>query len=332
MSTLVLDRANLIVRNEGSTLMVHQGDNGKSAFPVKLIERVIIQGTSIQIGSGALLRLAEQGASVLFLSPRSTRRIALVLGPAHNDAAIRLAQAGLVGNGEFRQQWSHQIVDRKIARQRRLLCRLRQHRPDCRLRLGDALTTLDALQKKVSEGATTVDSLRGLEGSAAAAYFRGFCSVFPEAANFRGRNRRPPRDPVNACLSLAYTLLHFEAVRAAHIAGLDPLLGFYHRPAFGRESLACDLVEPLRPSADAWIWRLIAERDLRLEHFTQDKGACLLGKAGRGRFYESWERFAPAPRRYLRRTCTGLVRMLREREVPKLEHLLAQGDDDELLA
>ena len=97
-----------------------------------------------------------------------------------------------------------------------------------------------------------------------------------------GRNRRPPRDPVNACLSLAYTLLHFEAVRMAHAAGLDPLLGFYHRPAFGRESLACDLIEPLRPAVDEWIWQQFSPGPLRPEHFSPDKGACLLGKTGRG--------------------------------------------------
>jgi hypothetical protein len=68
---------------------------------------------------------------------------------------------------------------------------------------------------------------------------------------FGGRNRRPPRDPANAVLSLGYTLLHFEAVRACYGAGLDPMIGFFHNLDFGRESLACDLVEPLRPRLDA---------------------------------------------------------------------------------
>ena len=78
-----------------------------------------------------------------------------------------------------------------------------------------------------------------------------------------------------------YTLLHTLAVQACGVAGLDALLGFYHRPAFGRESLASDLIEPLRPAVDLWVWQLLRSRTLGEDHFTQDNGACLLGKAGR---------------------------------------------------
>jgi CRISPR-associated protein Cas1 len=162
-----------------------------------------------------------------------------------------------------------------------------------------------------AEGADAA-TLRGMEGAAARAYFGGLATLFPPALGFEGRNRRPPRDPVNACLSLAYTLLHFEAVRSAHVAGLDPLLGFYHRPAFGRESLASDLIEPLRPEADRWVWEQLRSRTLREDHFSSDKGACLLGKAGRERFYTEWERGAQPLRRWLRARCTRLVRHLRE--------------------
>lgn len=101
--------------------------------------------------------------------------------------------------------------------------------------------------------------------------------MLPPALGFTGRNRRPPRDPANACLSLGYTLLHAEAVTAAQAAGLDPLLGFYHRPAFGRESLASDLIEPLRAEVDAWVAALFRDRALREDHFTRPEspgGAC----------------------------------------------------------
>jgi CRISPR-associated protein Cas1 len=148
----------------------------------------------------------------------------------------------------------------------------------------------------------------------------------PAALHFTGRNRRPPRDPVNACLSLGYTLLHMQAVHACAVAGLDPLLGFYHRPAFGRESLACDLIEPLRPAADLWVWNLLRTRTLREDHFTLDKGACLLGKAGRAIFYAEWERSTPPWRRWLRSQTQMLARSLRQQGQAWLEH---SSDDDE---
>ena len=128
---------------------------------------------------------------------------------------------------------------------------------------------------------------------------------------------------MNAALSLAYTLLHFDALRAAHSAGLDPMVGFYHRPAHGRESLACDLIEPLRPRVDEWIHALFRERVIRGAHFTMDKGACLLGKAGREHFYAAWESFAPLRRRHLRRQCAMLVTALRQPGEP-----FAAGDDE----
>lgn len=131
--------------------------------------------------------------------------------------------------------------------------------------------------------------------------------MLPPALGFTGRNRRPPRDPANAVLSLAYTLLHFEAVRAGHAAGLDPYIGFYHRPSFARASLASDLIEPLRPWLDQHLWRLFAERVLRPEHFTLDRGACLLGKAGRERFYPCYETLIRPARRALRRSARHLA-------------------------
>ena len=82
----------------------------------------------------------------------------------------------------------------------------------------------------------SIASLRGLEGAAAASYFEALSEILPERLHFSGRNRQPPRDPVNALLSLTYTLLHAEAVLALYGAGLDPYVGFYHALDFGRES------------------------------------------------------------------------------------------------
>jgi len=109
-----------------------------------------------------------------------------------------------------------------------------------------------SVSKRLATSIASVDqqdstaSLRGLEGAGASAYFEGFADLLPDRLKFSGRNHRPPRDPVNAMLSLGYTLLHAEAVLALYGAGLDPFIGFHHGLDFGRESLACALVEPLR--------------------------------------------------------------------------------------
>jgi CRISPR-associated protein Cas1 len=320
MATVLLDRSELEVRAIDGALALYENGVRSGTVPIRMIERLIIQGSRTRLDTGVLLKVAESGGTTLLLSPRAGRQVAIVLGPAHNDAAVRLAQAQRVMDTSFCDDWARRIVRSKITRQHALMTSAEQRRPDVRKALFDARVSLDAALLQTGEGQFPPCSrLRGIEGSAARAYFSGYMSLFPPELNFTGRNRRPPRDPVNASLSLAYTLLHFEAVRIAHISGLDPLLGFYHRPAFGRESLASDLIEPLRPLTDEWVWSLFADRTLRGDHFNPDKGACLLGKAGRGYFYAAWERFAPLPRRWLRLRCMALARNMRDQGLPWLE-------------
>lgn len=335
MSLLLLDRAQLEVKTEGETLVLFEAGSRRGTVPIKLIDRCLIHGAQTRLDSGVLMKLAEAGVTTVLMSPRSPRRVAIVLGPQHNDAAVRLAQAARVMNDAWCCQWALAQVRAKLARQRRALGHLQTERPDARKPLFDALQTLDAILKNLNgsgqadEGnlttTPTLDSLRGFEGAAARAYFAGLAGVFAPALNFTGRNRRPPRDPVNVCLSLSYTMLHAQAVQMCITAGLDPLLGFYHRPAFGRESLASDLIEPLRPAVDLWVWELLRERTLREDHFTLDKGACLLGKAGRQIYYAEWEKRNAPWRRWLRSQTRVLARSLRQQG----EAWLVQDDRDE---
>jgi CRISPR-associated protein Cas1 len=312
MATLILDRSDLELRCDGSAaLAVYEGGERRGSVPLKLIERVILQGT-VRLDTGVLGRLAQAGVPTILLGARSSRRVATLVGPAHRDASVRLAQFQRALDADWCAAWSRRLVLRKARAQLRLLRRALDERPDARKPLFDAIESIEAVVRSLSgDPGIAPDRVRGFEGACAAAYFRGYCALFAKSLEFRGRNRRPPRDPANAALSLAYTLLHFDAVRAAHAAGLDPMVGFYHLPVHGRESLACDLIEPLRPHADAWVRMLFGSRVLRAEHFSIDKGQCLLGKAGRERFYAAWESHASMPRRWLRRQCAVLAAALR---------------------
>lgn len=319
MATLVLDRRDLELRLDGAALALYEPEGRRGTVPLKLLDRLILQG-DIRLDTGVLTRLTESGVAILMLSKRQSRRIAVVLGPQHQDATVRLAQAQRVLDVDWQQIWARHLVWSKVVGQRRVLNQAMTQRADVRKPLFDAHRCLGVTLGKLQEqGALSTDSLRGIEGAAARAYFEGYAALFAPSLNFTGRNRRPPRDPVNACLSLGYTLLHFDAVRAAHVAGLDPLLGFFHRPAFGRESLASDLIEPLRPRLDVWVWTLFRERSLRVEYFSEDKGACLLGKAGREIFYAGYESASKSWRQALRRRCQSLAAALRKEGAPFVE-------------
>ena len=331
MANLLLDRAELDIRSEGEALALYEGGQRRGTVPVKLVDRCVIHGARTRLDTGVLMKLAEAGATTVLMSPRQSRRVAIVLGPWHNDAAVRLAQAARVMDPQWSMRWATALVRAKLQRQAKTLRSLQAHRPDARKPLFDALAQIKAgvagLTNRRAETVPADDefatsamaTLRGVEGAAARAYFAGLAAVMPPALGFAGRNRRPPRDPVNAGLSLGYTLLHAQAVQACTTAGLDPLLGFYHRPAFGRESLASDLIEPLRPAVDLWLWELLRSRSLRDEHFTLDKGACLLGKAGRSIFYAAWEAAAPPWQRWLRAQTRHLAATLRAEGEPWLD-------------
>lgn len=312
MATVYLDHSGLELRPDGEALALYENGTRLRSLPLKLLDRVVVQG-ELALTAGVLTRIVDTGASVIFLSKRNSRRVASVLGHPHQDARIRLAHFSAALDNDFRPRVAAGWVRIKLRGQRRVLLDALQRRPDQRKALSDALRTLDNCLEQVPRvTASGVSSLMGIEGAAAAAYFPAFVTLFPDSLGFIGRNRRPPRDPVNACLSLVYTLIHHEAVSIAYAAGLDPYIGFLHAPAYGRESLACDLVEPLRPIADAWVQSLFRERSMRAEHFNEDKGACLLGKAGRAHFYAEYERFAVAQRRHLRRLARALVNALPE--------------------
>jgi CRISPR-associated protein Cas1 len=324
--TLYLDRKGLELRLDGAALALYEGGSRLRTVPLALLKRVVIRAETA-LSSSVLGALAEAGCMAVVLSGRHGRRLAVVQGRAHNDAALRLAQYRQSQEPGWRLTWSRRFIGAKVTRQQRFLERVRAVRTDRSKPLFDALQSLQPLRARLTGVESSLDSLRGLEGAAQAAYFRAYTSLFPESLGFANRNRRPPRDPVNACLSLGYTLVHFEAVRAAYAAGLDPFIGFFHELTFGRESLACDLIEPLRPRVDAWVWEMFRARALRTEHFTLDKGACLLEKAGRARFYQHFEAFLRPAANRLRGYCRLLARVLRS-QAPALPAI--EEEEEEL--
>lgn len=310
MGTLYIDRKDIELRPDGNCLAIYERGERQRSVPAGLLERVVVHG-SARFTSGLLGWLSNHGVGLVVLSGWDSRQVAALAGTPHADARRRIAQCRMYLDEGWRRRWSRALVKAKLKGQRRLLLKARLSRPDASKELRDAAATLeDLLGKLAAEPGAALPTLTGWEGAGAAAYFEGYCRLFAPALQFRGRNRRPPRDPVNACLSLAYTLAHFEAVRAAQTVGLDPYLGFYHEIAYGRESLGSDLIEPLRPRVDEWVWGLFRERELRVEHFRQDGAACLLMKAGRRHFYEAWEGFVRPVRGALRRTCRLLLRAL----------------------
>ncbi len=296
MTSLYVDRRGVTLKADGEALAFYENDERVGTVPLAPLARVFLRG-DVTLSSSLLGKLGERGIGVVVLSGRKAEPTMLLARP-HNDAARRVAQYRLSQDAEFCLRFSRGVVAAKLRSQAEFLAERRDEDPRSRYVLTHSLQRLESAIASASEQ-TSAASLRGVEGAGAAAYFEGFGDLLPERLKFRTRNRRPPKDPVNAALSLAYTLLHAEAVMALYGAGFDPFIGFYHALDFGRESLACDVVEPLRVEVDRHLLGLFRSEKLRADHFSMVDGACLLRKAGRACFYAEWEPLAERLRRRL---------------------------------
>lgn len=296
MTSLYVDRRGVVLKADGEALVFYENNERIGTVPLAPLSRVFLKG-DVTLSSSLLGKLGERGIGVVVLSGRKSLPTLLLARP-HNDAARRLAQYRCSLDADFCLRFSRAVLESKLRSQAAFLAARRDSEVHSRYLLSVALRRLEASIAAVDQQ-HSIAALRGLEGAGAAAYFEGFRDLFAERLRFVGRNRRPPQDPVNAVLSLGYTLLHAEAVLALYGAGLDPFVGFYHAVDFARESLACDVVEPLRVEVDQHSLMLFRTEKLRFDDFTQTSGGCLLGKAGRSRFYAEWEPLAERLRKQL---------------------------------
>lgn len=285
------DGIHIVAQQEGAKIGVHgkemrvtdrDGALVKSV-PLANVESLSILG-AVQITTQAIHALADLHLPIAFLS--SSGRLVAMVDPLDSvSAAVRQAQVRRLDRDEDRLALARALVSAKIANQRTLL--LRNHAALS----GDVAAEL-AKEARNAARADSVESVRGHEGQAAAIYFRHFSGMVkgPPAAAFdtHGRKRRPPPDPVNACLSLAYAMLTHECVAALRLARLEPSIGGFHVSRPGRPALALDLMEPFRPLiADSLAISCFNRGELTEGHFLQTASGCSLTDAGRRSFFNA---------------------------------------------
>lgn len=259
--------------------------NGSVAKTVPLanLESLSLLG-SVQITTQAIRALADMNTPIAFLSPAG--RLVAMIDPLDSvSAEVRRAQIRKLDRTEVCLELARALVSAKIVNQRTLL--LRNHSS---LPAGVAADL--AKEAKNATQADSVDSVRGHEGQAAAIYFEHFSGMFkgPLSVEFdaNGRKRRPPPDPINSCLSLAYSMLTHECVAALRLARLEPSIGGFHVSRPGRPALALDLMEPFRPLiADSVAITCFNRGELTDGHFLRTASGCSLTDAGRRSFFNA---------------------------------------------
>lgn len=264
MESIYVMESGTYLQREGSAIRVMKGRRQVERIPAQGLKKLILVGY-VSLSSGVLDFLIKNRVETVFMTPTGRFR-ARLLPDEHRHVALRRAQYIKLDHPEFALQTARTIVGGKLANMiRMLLKRGRQYKVDGLLK---AATRLKSIEINVKQ-TTNMDMLRGLEGLSARIYF----SVFPllirnHNFTFTGRNRRPPRDPVNALLSFIYTLLTNEVLSAIKARGLDPYMGSLHEISYGRPSLACDLVEEYRAFlGDRFVLGLINRKVIRTDDF-----------------------------------------------------------------
>jgi len=281
MTALYLTEQGAVLRRIGERLVVTKDREVLEDVPIIHVEQVVVMG-NIQLSTPAVALLLQRDVDVVFLSSRGKFRGRLMT-TGSKFAQLRHRQLRLMDDGEKVLAVARELVAAKLTNQAHLLERLGAQ--------GGAREIRRDVKK--ARRASTLDSLRGHEGAAGARHFASLRRLIPAEWGFTRRIYHPPTDPVNALLSLGYTLLLKDVTAAVQLAGLDPFLGFFHAIDYGRPSLALDLMEPFRPLVDGLVLGWIAERKVTPGDFRPARrkdGAVLLDDDACTRYLRAYER------------------------------------------
>ena len=329
MQNIVIDKKGCRLYSERDILLIQHPSLKKTlSIPLSQIQSIIIS-TQVDLNSNLLTRLAEQNISVCILPSGRTGEACFLLGSWHAGIERRQVQYDIVNNDISKSYWAATLVRLKLHQQAQTLQALQRQATlgTAKTSLQQASEILTSVQKikslrdkfrkyylvshhpvtalpsnaiKAPKRAPSYDSylpqypvasILGTEGIGSAIYFNAYQSFFAQDLRFTGRNRRPPKDPVNVVLSLSYTLLQHICQQAVYSIGFDPYCGVLHSPSYGRQSLACDFAELQRGVIDLWVWELFEQHILSLDDFSLSNHSaypCELLKSGRAKYYQAF--------------------------------------------
>lgn len=278
---------------QGETICVHVGGEEKVRVPGHTIESIVCLGNTT-VSSPLLAYCGERGIGLSFLNCYG-KFYARLEGPVRGNVLLRRAQYLMAEDEVETSKLAYWFVAAKIANQRNVLQRAAResNEEDSKEALSKASDDLANIAKKL-DVSLGVDSLRGLEGSAAATYFGVFdymIKVNKEDFFFKERTRRPPLDNVNALLSFYYALLLHDTRSALESVGLDPAAGFLHAFRPGRPSLALDMMEELRsPLCDRLTLTLINRKQLQKNDFEDNITSVRLTEDAKKTILVEWQK------------------------------------------
>jgi CRISP-associated protein Cas1 len=265
MAILFLTEQGCTVNLTGGRVVVRKGEEALQELPVYKLEQIVAYG-NVHLSNAVIAHCLEQGIEVSYLSSRGKYRGRLQ--PEFTKSVLaRQAQHQRAADKEFCLRLAATFVTGKVRNMIAMVKQQKRLREDGR----SPLSELEATLPKIPT-ATSLDQLNGYEGIASKAYFGAFRAALKGDWDFTARQYNPAPDPVNALLSLGYTMLYNDTQAAVNIAGLDAYQGFFHQPRHGHAALASDLMEELRAViVDRLILSLLNKRVITAHDFQRDE-------------------------------------------------------------
>ncbi len=293
LNTLYVTSEDAYLSLDGENVVVNREKEVIARFPLHTLEGILC--FSYAGASPALMgACVERNVNLVFLSPHG-RFLARCSGESNGNVLLRREQYRVADTPEKSVKIARSMIFGKVYNARQRIERMRR---DHKMRVDDAALCaasdkLGAFLPQILD-AESPDVLRGLEGVSANAYFTVFDEMILNSKDdfrFQVRSRRPPLNNVNALLSFAYMLLAKDCAAALESVGMDSFVGFLHTDRPGRQSLALDLMEELRPClADRFVLSLINNRKIHGNDFErQENGAVRISDEGRKLFLRTWQ-------------------------------------------
>lgn len=290
LNTLYITTPESYISKDGENIVISINQKEVFRIPALNVEAIVTFGY-MGASPGVMKLCADKGIGLTFLSPHG-RFISRIQGPVRGNVLLRKSQYALSENEEKTTELAKIMIAGKVQNYRSILRRfVRDYGANAEV--DKAVVEIDNAKRSILL-CNDKNVLRGLEGDAACCYFSAFPSLIINQKSdfpFHSRNRRPPRDAVNAMLSFAYTLLTNDVTSALETVGLDPYVGVFHTLRPGRTSLALDVVEELRAYlGDRFVLSLINRKQITKSDFLYqgDEGVVLTEK-GRKTFLTAWQ-------------------------------------------
>lgn len=294
LNTLYVTSPDSYLCKDGDAVVVRVGDQEKFRIPIHNIEGIVCFG--YMGASPQLMHLcSEHNVGLSFLTPNG-KFLSRVTGKTRGNVLLRRTQYHIADDERASLELSKSFIIGKVVNCRTVLGRgIRDHGSNLSCdKVRKVNSFLNENLEKIGS-CDNVDSLRGIEGNCAKAYFDAFDElILKQKADFFmcERNRRPPVDNMNALLSFLYALLAHEVQSALESVGLDPYVGFFHADRPGRPGLALDMMEELRPFfGDRLALTIVNLQQIKKEDFyRKEDGGVMLTDAGRKEALDSWQK------------------------------------------